>query len=281
MNVLVTGGAGYIGFSVVRALAHSPSVALVRVYDNLASRNHALFVNGKHGPAPVEFTRGEILDGYGLGDALEGIDVVIHLAAHATTPQSDRDHHSFDQINNWGTSQLARSIEAAESVRTVVYLSSFAVYGSSDAPFSEASPVAPTSAYGVSKLAGEGHIDRLKADSMRSLVIRAANVFGFNKAMRFDAATNAMCLEALSQDRIEVHGDGTQIRPFIEVEALASIIVRVVESEIESGTYNLASHNASINQIAEILADCLPGLERRSLNRDTRMERVSVTPDAP
>lgn len=275
MKVLVTGGAGYVGFSVVRALAHSPSVSLVRVYDNLARGSHALFVNGKHGPATVEFRRGDILDGYTLDEVLDDIDVVVHLAAHATTPQSDRDHHVFDQVNNWGTSQLTRSIEAHDNVKTLLYLSSFAVYGDSDEPFDEASPVAPNSAYGISKLAGEGHISRL-ADSHRALILRAANVFGFNPAIRFDAAVNAMALAAWTERRIEIHGDGSQLRPFIDVDTLAAMIVRSIESDIDSGTYNLATHNASVNDIADVLATVVPNLERQTLHRDARMRRVSM-----
>lgn len=275
MRILITGGAGYIGFSLVRALAQRPDVTHIRVIDNLARKNHALFVSGSHGEVPVEFRRIDLLDGPSLQTATADVDVVFHLAAHATTPQSDLDHHIFDQINNWGTGQVALAIEKG-SATTVVYLSSFAVYGSDSAAVDEATPPRPTSSYGISKLAGEDQLRRLEEQGTTVHVVRAGNVFGFNPAIRFDAVINAMCFDAWTERRIRVHGDGEQTRPFVEVDSLATALADLIGSTAPSGIWNLATHNASIRDIADVVLDLVPGTETIQLHRDRRMQEVEM-----
>jgi UDP-glucose 4-epimerase len=274
VRALVTGGAGYIGFSVVRALARSPETEKVVVVDNLSRRNYALFVSGSHGPAPVEFRRADILDGVSLETALTGIDTVFHLAAHATTPEADGDSHRFDQVNNWGTAQLARSIEKTDSVETIVHVSSFAVYGHSFETVNEETTPRPVSAYGISKLASEAHMRRLSDRQVH--IVRPGNVFGFNPAIRFDAVINSMAFDAWTQRRVRITGDGSQTRPFIAVTTLADSLVHLAQSEIAAGTFDLATHNASVNDIAEILVELAPGLDRIHTDRDVRMQHVSM-----
>ncbi|MEM7095838.1 MAG: SDR family oxidoreductase [Actinomycetota bacterium] len=275
MRILITGGAGYIGFSLVRALASRDDVRSIRVIDNLSRRNHALFVSGSHGKVPVEFRRVDLLDGQLLEQMVRDVDVVIHLAARATTPQSDLDHHVFDQVNNWGTSQLARTLSASPA-HTVVYVSSFAVYGEHDEPVTEATTPAPASSYGVSKMAGEAHLRRLATSDRRVHVVRAGNVFGFNPAIRFDTVINAMCFDAWTERTVRIHGDGTQTRPFIAVDTLAETLAELVASDQGSGLWNLASHNASVLDLVSILQELVPRLEYMHLHRDMRMQRITM-----
>lgn len=279
MRPLITGGAGYVGFSLVRSLAKRDDVERITVVDNLARRNWALFVSGSHGPAPVDFRKIDILDGYSLDAAMDGIDTVFHLAAHASTPHADRDHHVFDQVNNWGTAQVARAIEKAPSVRDIVYLSSFAVYGDSpDAITADTAPM-PSSSYGISKLAGEEHLRRLKDRNVH--IVRAGNVFGFNPAIRFDAVINALCFDAWTERSIRITGDGSQRRPFIHVDKLAGAVAALAGSDVVPGTYDLATHNASVDEIAEILHDQVPGLDRIYMNRDIRMHNLVMQLPSP
>ncbi len=261
MRVLITGGAGYVGFSLTRALARCKDIDSITVVDNLSRRNFAFFVSGKHGEVPVDFRRVEMLDGYSLEEITSETDVVFHLAGYASTPQADTHHHIFDQVNNWGTAQLARSIEKSDTLRQVIYLSSFAVYGSSVDPITDSTEPAPSSTYGVSKLAGESHLRRLDRDGRKVQILRAGNVYGFNPAIRFDAVVNAMCFDACTTERVSIHGDGTQQRPFIDVDSLANILASLVGTTLDSGTWNVANHNASVSDIASELHELLPQLE--------------------
>lgn len=274
MRVLVTGGAGYVGFSLVRRLATTAEVEHVRVVDNLARGSHALFVSGSHGPVPVEFRKVDILDGYSLDAALEGVDTIFHLAAHATTPDSDAQIHIFDQVNNWGSAQVARSIEKHATVERVLYLSSFAIYGQHPEPVDEQTTPVPTSGYGISKLNGEAHMRRLGDRTV--YVVRAGNVFGFNPAIRFDSVVNALAFDAWTQRRVRISGDGSQTRPFIEVGALAETMVALALSGQPSGTFNVATHNAAVNEIADVLAALAPGLEQIHVNREIRMQDITM-----
>jgi len=275
VRFLITGGAGYVGFSLVRQLAQRSDVEHIRVVDNLARKNHALFVSGAHGDVPIDFRRVDILDGPSLRKAAENVDVVFHLAAHATTPQSDLDHHIFDQINNWGSGQVALAVEQS-SAHTVVYLSSFAVYGSDAQAVDEATPPVPTSSYGIAKLAGEEQLQRLEELGRTVHIVRAGNVFGFNPAIRFDAVINAMCFDAWTERKIRIHGDGHQTRPFVEVSTLASALADLARSDAPSGVWNLATHNASIGAIADIVRDLVPDTETMHLHRDQRMQEVQM-----
>lgn len=262
MHVLVTGGAGYIGFSLVRELAGRPDVERLTVIDNLARRNYALFVSGSHGPSPVAFRQTDLLDGHSLDTLVADADIVVHLAGHAVTPQSDGHHHVFDQVNNWGTAQLARSIEKSTTTHTIVNLSSFAVYDSSETPIDASTVPAPRSSYGASKLAGEAHLQRLAGPGRRVLTLRAGNVFGFNPAIRFDAVVNAMCFAACTAGRVRINGDGTQQRPFIDVATLARTISGLFDTSTDDDeVLRVASDNASVNEIAELLSRSVPDLE--------------------
>src|SRR5690349_7434979 len=129
MNILITGGAGYIGFSVVKQLLEDvDQLHSITIYDNLSRRNYSFFTEGRFDHKPIKFIHGDILDDRMLSQALEGIDCVVHLAAKVTTPFADSDAHSFDQVNHWGTAQLAYAVEKS-AVSKVFYLSSISIYG--------------------------------------------------------------------------------------------------------------------------------------------------------
>ena len=131
MKILITGGAGYIGYSVVKQLLEDVgNVHSIAIYDNLSRRNFSFFTEAKFDHKPVKLIQGDILDGRSLQKALEGIDCVVHLAARVTTPFADADAHSFDQVNHWGTAQLAYAIEKS-SVSKVIYMSSQTIGASS------------------------------------------------------------------------------------------------------------------------------------------------------
>ena len=137
MKILITGGAGYIGYSIVKKLLEDvDQLHSITIYDNLSRRNFSFFTEAKFHHKPVKLIHGDILDGRTLQKALEGIDCVIHLAAKVTTPFADADAHSFDQVNHWGTAQLAYSIEKS-NVPRVIYMSSISIYGDHPVPLHE------------------------------------------------------------------------------------------------------------------------------------------------
>jgi len=276
VKILVTGGAGYVGYTLVRRLIDAGLAdPEILVYDNLSRRNYAFFASHEKFPeGAVRFIQGEILDGRKLEQSLAGVDTVIHLAAKVTTPFADHEAHAFEQVNHWGTAQLAQAIEGSD-VRHVVYLSSTSVYGSSDDIVDEGHMVQPNTFYGISKLRGEQQLERL-ADRRRLHIIRSGNIFGFSPAMRYDAVINRFMFDANFKGRIIIDGDGEQHRAFIHIDMICDLLVQLFTREVPAGTYNAVEHNLSINELADQVALLYPGLERLAVSQNMPMQRIRV-----
>lgn len=110
-RVLITGGAGYIGFSLVEKLVSNPDIKEVLVYDNLSNSKYGIFnqsLFSQHDK--LKFIHGDILDERNLLQNLESIDTVFHLAAKVDEPERDTSSHTYQQINKWGSSVLANAV---------------------------------------------------------------------------------------------------------------------------------------------------------------------------
>lgn len=276
MRVLVTGGAGYVGVELVRALAGRPDVSRVVVYDNLSHGRNGLFFGPPMGPAPVRFVRGDVLDSRALGRAVAEADVVVHLAARVLTPFADGDPHAFEQVNHWGTAELSYLLEDS-AVKQVIYLSSAAVYGASEAPLDVTATPRPRSWYGVSKLRGEHMLSRL-GERMSVQIVRCANVFGYGASARFDAVINRFLRQAHYEGRVVVEGDGSQKRPFAPVSYVVAALAALVGAEAPSGLHNLVAYNLSIMEIVDELRRIYPGLETLFVEQDMNRHGLEVAP---
>ncbi|MGH1435174.1 MAG: NAD-dependent epimerase/dehydratase family protein [Lewinella sp.] len=274
MKVLITGGAGYIGYALVRQLMFAPEISEIIIYDNLSRRNYAFFDHQKFNEKPIRFVHGDILDGRKLNQTLKGVSVVFHLAAKVTTPFADMDAHSFDQINHWGTAQVVYAAEQ-EGVQHLIYLSSASVYGNSEKAVDEQSAPSPKSYYGIAKLAGEEQVLRLR-NKMKIHVVRSGNVYGYNPAYRIDAVINRFIFEAHFEGRVSIQGSGEQQRSFIHVDKLATALRQLLNSPVESGVYNLAEHNFSINDILLSVKVLYPELETININPNMPRRNISL-----
>ncbi|MBO9626631.1 MAG: UDP-glucose 4-epimerase, partial [Microbacterium sp.] len=227
MTWLVTGGAGYIGAHVVRAL-HAAGLGAV-VLDDL-STGRAEFV-----PADVPLVEGSVLDGPVVAGALVGHAVtgVIHLAGYKYAGVSiQRPVHTYEQ-NVTGTVVLLREMAAA-GIRDIVFSSSAAVYGTPTTELvTEATPVAPESPYGRSKLVGEWLVeDEARARGLRGVSLRYFNVVGSGDPAVWDTSPHnlfPLVLEDLAKGRIpRINGadyptpDGTCVRDYVHVADVAA-----------------------------------------------------------
>lgn len=277
MRVLVTGGAGYLGTSVVNALSERSDVSDIVIYDNLSRGNRNFFLGGPGNGQPVRFIQGDMLDSAKLPRVLEGIDVVMHLAARVKTPFADEATHAMDQVNHWGTAELSYALERSD-VRRVVYTSSTAVYGHNDQAADVSDLPSPVTAYGVSKLAGESMLRRL-GDEMSICIVRCGNVYGFNRSMRFDAVVNRMAFDARFSGRVMIEGSGEQLRSFIHVAQAAAVLTDLACSDCGGDTWNLVEHTRSVNEIAETLESIYPDLERMWVQPNLHVRSLSVRTD--
>lgn len=275
MNVLVTGGAGYIGTELVARLAADKSINRIVVYDNLSRPNFNFFLGEKPlGSDKVQFYKGELLDSRHLKMALKGIDVVYHLAAKVTTPFANGDAHLYEQVNHWGTAELVYAIEES-SVKKLIYTSSSGIYGSSEQGVSEEFAPQPKTFYAISKLRGEDHVRRMMS-KIDTYILRCGNVYGYSKSMRFDAVINKFVFEANFEKRITVQGDGNQSRSFIHIDMIATALANIIHSDLKVGTYNLVERNIKIIDIVDELKQLIPDLEFIFINQHLKLHELNV-----
>lgn len=282
MRVLVTGGAGYIGTALCHELVQSDLVDELVVYDNLSRPNRNLFLEGPLPVRPglrVRFEGGDILDTRRLRRCLEGIDLVVHLAARVTTPFADSDLHGLDQVNHWGSAELSYLLDRAESsVKRLIYVSSAAVYGESASPVTLGRPAAPTSAYASSKHDGERMLERLH-DRLALHVVRCANVYGYSRSMRFDAVINRFLFDAAFRGQITMHGSGEQRRAFVHVDTVARALMLGLTGELPPGVSHLVERNLSVQEIASVVLELEPATELLTIRQHQRLHDLVVAPD--
>jgi nucleoside-diphosphate-sugar epimerase len=217
MKALVTGGAGFIGSHLVRALIELGHE--VRVLDDLSSGR----LEDLHTRA--DFVKGDVADIRVMSHIVDGIDVVFHQAAHRAVLKSVEDPLSTDLANTHGTlTVLKASLDA--QVGRVVAASSSSVYGGAEQlPTPESAQPNPRSPYAVSKLAGELYC-RVFAEhyGLDTISLRYFNVYG--PSQRPDSRYSAVIplfIEALrSGESPTVHGDGKQSRDFTFVEDIVA-----------------------------------------------------------
>lgn len=278
MKVFVTGGSGYLGYSIIEELLKSNKVSGVTCFDNLYRRNSNFFFGEKKsGSEKLNFIEGNILNGYLLADVLSEHEVVIHLAAKVSTPFSDRMIHEFDHVNNWGTAALVSAVEKTTSVRQFVFMSSISVYGNSGgAIVDEDTITSPKSAYGVSKKRAEGHVNRL-SPNLRINIIRCGNVYGFNPCIRYDSVVNKFIFDAQYNNKVEVQGSGEQKRAFVHVNNVARAILGVVEdSENFPQMMNLVDGNYSINEVVHNVLRLYPNVDVFQVDQHLTMRSVAA-----
>jgi UDP-glucose 4-epimerase len=232
MDVLVTGGAGFIGANLCRALRDNPQIGRVIALDDLStgSRENLEGID-------AELVVGSILDPETLAQVSQGVDSVVHLAARPSVPRSLEDPLATHHANATGTLLV---LEAARlgSRPQVIVASSSSVYGANPKlPKSEDMVARPMSPYGASKLAAESYaLAHGRSFDMDVLAFRFFNVFGPLQAAdhAYAAVIPAFISAALKDDALVVHGDGGQTRDFTYVGSVTSVLVDAVCRRIAS-----------------------------------------------
>jgi UDP-glucose 4-epimerase len=276
MKVLITGGAGYIGYSLVEALEANEQVTSILVYDNLHQLKPHFFLSGSKMPK-TRFIKGDILDQFELQKALKDVDIVIHLAAYVTLPYSHYDNFKYEQTNQYGCGVLYNLLKEQPPKR-LIYMSSAAVYGFSK-DSSETSIPEPTNAYGVSKYQGEKYLQLLSGQS-EVYTLRCANIYGCNPVVRLDTVVNNFIFESLLYNKIKIHGNGNQMRPFIGLKTVVAEVEKMVTGQYKQpGIYNLVENNLSLNDIRDILIGLKPNLEFTYLATATEMPSLTMRTD--
>lgn len=248
-NILVTGGAGFIGSHVV-ALLLKQGYEKVCVLDNLSTGKE------ENVPAAVPL---EVLDI--RSPELEAFlqkqqfDVVIHLAAQTMVPFSMAHPDLDEAINISGMVHLLEGCRKS-GVKKIIFSSSAAIYGDNqNLPLKETEAPAPTSFYGLTKAAGEQYI-RLyeKAFGLKGIIFRFANVYGERQGETGEGGVISIFAQKIAkQEAVSIFGDGNQTRDFVYAGDIARAIVLGVGYE-GSGTFNVSTNQeVSLNQLIAAL----------------------------
>jgi UDP-glucose 4-epimerase len=226
MKVLITGGAGFIGSNLARALTSSSDVDEVVVLDDL-SFGYRSNLDG----IDVQFVEGSILDEQVLADASSGVAAIVHLAARSSVPRSIAEPMAAHEVNATGTAMVLEAARRQDGAQVIV-ASSSSVYGQTDVlPKHESLPARPMSPYAASKLATESYtLAWSHSYGIPTLALRFFNVFGPLQPPlhTYAAVIPAFVFAAMTKRPLPVHGDGTQSRDFTYVDSVVEVIADAI-----------------------------------------------------
>jgi UDP-glucose 4-epimerase len=255
-KVLVTGGAGFIGSNLVRALLERGDDVVV--LDNFATGSRAN-LDG----LSVRVVERELRSYERVHNAVRGAEIVFHLGALGSVPRSVQDPLTSNAVNVEGTLNVLLAARD-EGVRRVVYSSSSSVYGvRRDLPVKEDAPPDPLSPYGVTKLAAERFCVAFARvyDGLESTVLRFFNVFGPRQSphSQYAAVVPKFMTRIAAGEPITIDGDGGQSRDFTYIGNVVDATIRAAFAEGVSGRiFNVASsRSASVNHLADTIGDIL------------------------
>ena len=246
MNVLVTGGCGYIGSVLVPMLLNRGHH--VRVLDKLYFGDDALRVVRNQ----VDVVPGDVRNL--APSVLDDIDAVIHLGSLSNDPSSDFHPAGTMSINRDGTIVLGDAC-AERGIRRFTFASTCAVYGLRlDDIVDETCPAKPQSTYAESKLQAEQALLDMASDTFCPVILRQATVFGLSPRMRWDIVLNAFVMHAFRTGRLDVWYGGQAWRPLVHLRDVAYAHILCIESEpsvVGGKTFNVLQDNYQVLDLAQ------------------------------
>lgn len=256
-NVLVTGGAGYVGSRLVPQLLDAGYN--VTVYD-------IMHYGSAHLPHDERLTviAGDIRDTAKLADAFKGIDAVIHLACISNDASFELDEALSRTVNFECFEPMVIAAKRA-GVRRFIYASSSSVYGVSDAPdVTEEHPLVPLTLYNKFKGLCEPLLFKHQSPEFVCVTIRPATVCGYAPRLRLDLSVNILTNHAVTNRRITVFG-GNQMRPNLHIQDMCDLyqlLLTAPDEKVAGQTFNAGHQNMKIADIAlqvrDIVAARLP-----------------------
>ncbi len=255
LNVLVTGGAGFIGSHLVDRLVNSDYS--VKVLDNLSTGNLTNIQNhiddGK-----IDFVKGDITDFEQVKVAVKGVDAVFHLAAQISVPLSVKNPEFTYKTNVSGTINLLAAMAKQNPAGKFVFISTCAVYGNPTyLPVDEKHPTNPISPYADSKLLGEYYTLGFNQNKLlKTAALRFFNVYGPRQGLNDYSGVITKFIDQIKQNKpLTIYGDGTQTRDFVHVSNIVDGIVACLEnSNAEGQVFNIGTGKAlTIEDLAKNL----------------------------
>ena len=255
-RILVTGAAGFIGSNLVDALLKIESKVIG--IDNLFNGKLSNLARALKDPNFV-FYKVDIRDFSFLLKICKDIDIIYHMAAFTSVPDSVSMTRSCKDINITGTVNI---LECGRlyNINTIIFASSGAVYGDTiTLPMKEDMPTNPISPYGVSKLTGEKYLYQYSKNyGLNTIALRYQNVYGPRQDMSPYSGVIPKWLENLQKNKnLLIYGDGEQIRDFVYIKDIIDANLKAaVSKKVEGEVFNIGSDTKiSINELAKTIKE--------------------------
>lgn len=288
-NILITGGAGFIGSHIANALMEDNKVCII---DNLSTGNINNLNNPEH--ENLNFIEADIRNA-NLDEITSGIDYIFHLAAMANVPLSVEKPTECNEINVNATVKLLKSA-VDNDVEKIVFSSSSAVYGeNTNMPLKETELPMPTSPYAASKANCELYLKSFyESYDLNYTALRYFNVFGpkQDNNSQYAAVIPNFISALLEGKQAEIYGDGEQTRDFVYIKDIVKANINACKSDY-NGIVNIASgEKLTINQLYEIVKNTLgvsqkpkylperPGDIKHSLADTGNMKNINMKIDS-
>jgi nucleoside-diphosphate-sugar epimerase len=252
-NVLVTGGAGYVGSVLVPRLldaGHRVTVLDLYIYGDRV-------LDAVRGHERLREIKGDIRNADTVAAALDGCDCVLHLACISNDPSYDLDPALGKSINYDAFRPLVRAAKKA-AVRRFIFASSSSVYGVKDDPeVHEDLPLEPLTDYSKFKAVCERELIEEKVPGFVVCAVRPSTVCGYAPRQRLDVVVNIFANQAFNAGKIKVFG-GAQKRPNIHIDDMARVYLHLLDQPdeaIDGRIWNAGDENHPIRDLAEMVRD--------------------------
>ena len=257
-NVLVIGGAGYIGSALLPKLLDKGY--RVRVLDLLLYGTEPIEKWLEH--SHLEVMQADFRQIDKVVEAMRDIDAVIHLGGIVGDPACALDEALTVDINLMATRMIAE-VAKGSGVGHFIFASTCSVYGASDHMLDERSVLNPVSLYARSKIASEKVLLKMADERFSPVILRFGTIYGLSGRTRFDLVINLLTAKAFVDEEITIFG-GEQWRPFLHVDDAARAVMQVLGAPlgtVRNQVYNVGSNeqNYTIHQIGEMIQQHVPG----------------------
>lgn len=256
-NVLVIGGAGYIGSALLPKLLESGYH--VRILDLLLYGTDPIkeWLDHPH----LEIIKADFRQVEKVVQAIRDMDAVIHLGGLVGDSACALDEELTLDINLMATRMIAE-VAKGSGIGHFIFASTCSVYGASDEMLDERSELKPVSLYARSKIASEKVLMKMADDRFAPVVLRFSTIYGLSGRPRFDLVVNLLAAKAVVDNEITIFG-GDQWRPFLHVDDAAKAILLVLKSPlhvVRNQVFNVGSNdqNFKISQVGEMIQQQVP-----------------------
>lgn len=256
-NILITGGAGFVGSHLVDAVVEHYGDASITVFDKLTYAGYKAHIGGHIKSGRVDLVVGDVADAEAVDAAMGGVDLVFHVAAESHVGRSFDDSLTFTRSNVLGTNVM---LDAARRHRTgrFVHISTDEIYGEvTQGMLAEEENFRPNNPYAATKGAAELLVHSyLKSFGLPIVVGRGNNNFGIRQYPEKIIPTFIMA--GLQAKKMTLHGDGQHRRTFLASPDFARALILIADKAADGSVYNIGAHEEYANiEIAEMVCDRL------------------------